>query len=146
LETIRNRDNEVARVIASLSDSTKAPVVISESDLDREALASAVAMKLAFGDVPEGLRNKRVFRLSLDTLARDAKTSEEFVTRLQSVLDEAAQAQGRIILFVDQLQEYAGCPRRHNGDSVRKGSHRGKSFADHWRRIVRSLCRLHRAG
>ena len=95
-------------MIASLSASTKTPVVISESDLDREAIASAVAMKIAFGNVPESLRNKRVFRLSLDTLARGAKTSEEFVIRLQSVLGEAAQAQGRIILFVDQLQEYAG--------------------------------------
>jgi ATP-dependent Clp protease ATP-binding subunit ClpB len=111
--------------------------VISESDLDRDAIASAVAMKVAFGNVPENLRNKRVFRLSLDVLASGARTSEEFVIRLQSVLAEAAQAQGRIILFVDQLQEYAGARAATNGDSVRKGSHRSKSFADHWRRVAR---------
>jgi hypothetical protein len=108
LETVRNHDADVSRVIDSLSASTKPPVVISDSDLDREALANAVAMKVAFGDVPENLRNKRVFRLSLEALARGATTSEEFVHRVQSVLSEAGQAQGQIILFVDQLQEYAG--------------------------------------
>src|SRR5437588_7874485 len=108
LDKASDRDADVARVIASLSATSKAPVVVSESDLDRDAIARGVAIKVAFGDVPDSLRNKRVFRLSLDALAKGAKTSDEFVRRVQLVFAEAAQANGKVILFVDQLNQYAG--------------------------------------
>ncbi|HEY0348276.1 MAG TPA: S8 family serine peptidase, partial [Pyrinomonadaceae bacterium] len=108
LQTNHERDADVARVIASLSSAAKNPVLVSESDLDRDAIARGVATKIAFGDVPEGLRNKRVFRLNIDALAKGAKTSDEFVKRVQSVFAEAAQANGKVILFVDQLNQYAG--------------------------------------
>src|SRR5256886_1089768 len=108
LEITREHDNDIARVIASLSSAGKKPVVVSESDLDRDAIARGVASKIAFGNVPDSLRNKRVFRLSLDALAKGAKTSDEFVRRVQSVFAEAAQANGKVILFVDQLNQYAG--------------------------------------
>ncbi|HXI61482.1 MAG TPA: S8 family serine peptidase, partial [Pyrinomonadaceae bacterium] len=108
LQTNHERDAEVARVITSLSSAAKNPVLVSESDLDRDAIARGVASKIAFGDVPEGLRNKRVFRLNIDALAKGAKTSDEFVKRVQSVFAEAAQANGKVILFVDQLNQYAG--------------------------------------
>ena len=81
LETSRDRDADVARVIASLSNAAKEPVVVSESDLDRDAIARGVAIKVAFGDVPDSLRDKRVFRLSLDALAKGARTSDEFAAR-----------------------------------------------------------------
>jgi hypothetical protein len=58
--------------------------------------------------VPETLRNKRVFRLSIEALAKGAKSSDEFSARVQAVFAEAAQAEGRVILFVDQLNQYAG--------------------------------------
>src|SRR6185503_10791529 len=102
-----DRETDVARVIASLV-AAKNPVVVSESDLDRDVIARAIASKIAFGDVPEALRDKRVFRLSIDALAKGAKSSDEFSTRVQAVFAEAAQAQGRVILFVDQLNQYAG--------------------------------------
>src|SRR5436190_8674334 len=108
LEATHDRDADVARVITSLTSADKNPVVISESDLDRDAIARAVAIKVAFGDVPDALRGKRVFRLSIDALAKGAKSAEEFSTRVQSVFAEAAQAEGRVILFVDQLNQYAG--------------------------------------
>src|SRR5438105_13103627 len=108
LETAREQDGDVARVIASLSSEAGNPVVVWESDLDRDAIARGVANKIAFGDVPDTLRNKRVFRLNLEALAKGAKTSDEFVKRVQSVFAEATQANGKVILFVDQLHQYAG--------------------------------------
>src|SRR5207248_5926 len=108
LQISHERDADVLRVIASLSSAAKNPVVVSESDLDRDAIARGVASKVAFGDVPEGLRNKKVFRLNIEALAKGAKTSDEFVKRVQSVFAEAAQANGKVILFVDQLNQYAG--------------------------------------
>jgi ATP-dependent Clp protease ATP-binding subunit ClpB len=107
LEVTRDHEADVARVIASLV-AARNPVVISESDLDRDVIARAIAIKIAFGDVPEALRDKRVFRLSIDALAKGAKSSDEFSMRVQSVLAEAAQAEGRVLLFVDQLNQYAG--------------------------------------
>src|SRR5215471_6907733 len=107
LDAIRDRDADVARVIASLA-SAKNPVVVSESDLDRDAMARAVAIKIAFGEVPEALRDKRIFRLSIDALAKGARSSDEFSGRVQAVFAEAAKADGRVILFVDQLNQYAG--------------------------------------
>src|SRR5260370_26445726 len=101
-------DANVARVIASLSTTTKAPLVLGESDLDRDAIARGVASRIALGNVPDVLRNKRVFRLSLDALAKDAQTSEEFEQRVQAVFAEAEQARGQVILFVDQIHQYAG--------------------------------------
>src|ERR1043166_4114905 len=89
LETTHEHDADVARVIASLSSAAKNPVVVSESDLDRDAVARAVAVKIAFGEVPEALRDKRVFRLSIEALARGAKNSDEFSNRVKAVFAEA---------------------------------------------------------
>src|SRR5258708_5975785 len=109
LEPARGRDADIARVIESLGRTTsKAPVVVGEFDLDRNTIARGLAFRIAFGDVPESLRNKHVLSLSLDALAKDAGTSDEFASRVQSVFAEAAQADGQIILFVDQLHQYAG--------------------------------------
>src|SRR5882762_9218102 len=108
LDTPRGHEADIARVIESLSTSGKTPVVVGESDLDRDAIACGVAMKIAFGDVPATLRNRRVFRLSLDALAKGARTSDEFAGRVAAIFAEAEQAEGRIVLLVDQLQQYAG--------------------------------------
>ena len=120
LETVRDHDADVARVIAGLSPTSKTPVVVGESDIERDAVARGVAMKLAFGDAPDALRGKRVFRLSLDALAKGAKTSDDFAARVQAVFAEAAQAEGKVILFVDQLHEYAGA--RATGEKVARRS------------------------
>jgi ATP-dependent Clp protease ATP-binding subunit ClpB len=108
LEVSPEHDPDVARVIASLASAGKTPVVVGESDFDRDAIARGVALKIASGNVPDSLRGKRVFRLRLDALAKGAKTSEEFVSRVQAVFAEASQTADQIILFVDQLHQYAG--------------------------------------
>src|SRR5436190_2363114 len=109
LEPVREHDADVARVIASLAATNERnPVVVGESDLDRDTVARGVALKIAFGDVPETLRDKLVFRVSLDALARGAQTSAEFAARVQSLVAEAVKADGRVILFLDQLHQYAG--------------------------------------
>src|SRR5205814_10394542 len=109
LEAGEGFDAEVARVVAQLSrTSVKAPVVIGESDADRGAIARAVAFRVIAGDVPENLRGKKVLSLSLDALAKGAKTSEQFEQRLQAVFAAAELARDEIILFVDQLHQYAG--------------------------------------
>src|SRR5712692_1692482 len=109
LEPAHGRDADIARVIESLGRTTsKAPVVVGEFDLDRNAIARGLAFRIAFGEVPESLRNKHVLSLSLDALAKGATTSEEFESRVQSVFADAARADGQIILFVDQLHQYAG--------------------------------------
>src|SRR5262249_54520128 len=109
LERTSGHDGDIARVIDSLARTTsKAPVVVGETDFERDAIALGVAVRIAFGDVPAVLRDKRVFRLSIDALAMGAKTSEEFESRVQSVFAEAVKADGQIILFVDQLHQYAG--------------------------------------
>jgi len=109
LEPARGRDADIARVVDSLGRAmSKAPVVVGEFDLDRNAIARGLAFRIAFGEVPESLRNKHVLSLSLDALAKGARTSDEFASRVQSVFAEAAKADGQIILFVDQLHQYAG--------------------------------------
>jgi len=108
LEPVRGYEASIARVIASLSTTAKAPLVLGESDLDRDAIARGVALRIAFGNVPETLRDKRVFRLSLEALARGAETSADFENRIQTLFAETAQAQGQIILFIDQMHQYAG--------------------------------------
>src|SRR6266850_444125 len=108
LEPARGFETSIASVIASLATAGKAPLVLGESDLDRDAIARGVASRIAIGNVPDTLRNKRVFRLNLEALAKGAQTSEEFEARVQAVFAEAEQAHGQVILFVDQLHQYAG--------------------------------------
>src|SRR5437016_8411460 len=122
LETPRDHEADVARVIASLSVPSKAPVVVGESDLDRDAVARGVAINFAFGDVPDALRGKRVFRLSLDALAKGAKTDGEFAARVQAVFAEAAKAEGKVVLFVDKLHEYAGARATAIASATVKGA------------------------
>src|SRR5258708_6890026 len=107
-EPIRGYQVSIERVIASLSTSTKAPLVLCESDFDRDAIARGVASRIALGTVPDTLRSKRVFRLSLEALARGAQTSADFENRVQAVFAEAEQTNGQVILFIDQMHHYAG--------------------------------------
>ena len=100
LETVQGYDAEISRVIDSLSGgSSKAPLIIGQSDFDRGAIARGVAFKVASGNVPEELLGKSVYSLNLDALAKSAKTSQEFEARLQAVFAEAESDSGRVILF-----------------------------------------------
>src|ERR1041385_5161191 len=102
------RAADVDRVIASLTRTEKTPVLVGESDLDRNIVARGVALKIASGDVPDELRTARGFSLRTDKLAEDAKAESEFAGRVNAVFQEVGQAKGRVILFVDQLQDYVG--------------------------------------
>src|ERR1041385_1105866 len=102
------RATDVDRVIASLTRTEKTPVLVGESDLDRNIVARGVALKIASGDVPDELSTARVFSLRIDKLAEDAKTEAEFSRRVQSVFAEVAQSADHVVLFVDQLQDYIG--------------------------------------
>src|ERR1700720_3385283 len=93
-EQAADYEPDIARVLASLATSTKAPVVLGEFELDREAITRGVAFRVACGDVPDTLRDKYVFSLSLDALAKGAHTREEFENRVQAVFAEADKAQG----------------------------------------------------
>jgi hypothetical protein len=109
LDALVGFDAEVNRVIAALTRSnTTAPLLISESDVNRAAVARAIAMRIVSGDVPDALRGKRVLSLSLDALAKGAKTTQQFEQRVQAVFAEAEAAGNGIVLFVDQVHQYTG--------------------------------------
>lgn len=108
LQKVDGYDAEIAHVVESLANSNAAPVLVGESTLQRAAIVRGLALRIASGDVPAALRNKQIFSLSLDALAEGAKTSREFEHRIQAVVAETATANGNIVLFLDELQEYAG--------------------------------------
>ncbi|HEY5838011.1 MAG TPA: hypothetical protein VIT19_03180, partial [Pyrinomonadaceae bacterium] len=109
IESVQGFESEIDSVIASLANGfAKAPVVIGASDADRASVARGVALRVASGNVPVNLEGKRVFSLNLDALAKDAKTPSEFNQRIHSVFAAAAATRDEIILFVDQLHQYAG--------------------------------------
>ncbi|HEV7797952.1 MAG TPA: hypothetical protein VGO73_07345, partial [Pyrinomonadaceae bacterium] len=108
IQTVKGYDAEIARTIETLANSNVAPVLVGESSLDRSAIARGLALRIAAGDVPLALRNKQIFSLSLDAIADGAKTSQEFETRVQAIVAETAKSNGRIVLFIDELQEFAG--------------------------------------
>ena len=91
LPRTNERDADIGRVIASLAGAQKTPVLVGESDLDRNIIARGVALKIASGDVPDELRMTRVFSLRIDKLAEGAGTEAEFSRRVQGVLAEVAQ-------------------------------------------------------
>src|SRR5439155_21169063 len=88
LDLPHEHDADISRLIKSLSTATRAPLVVGEFELVRNAIARGVAFRIASGDVPDSLRNKRVFSLSVEALARGAGTSEVFVSRMQAVFAE----------------------------------------------------------
>ncbi|HUS10128.1 MAG TPA: AAA family ATPase [Pyrinomonadaceae bacterium] len=104
LEKVVGYDAEVAK---TLSDSTKTPVLIGESNLDRTAIARGLALRIDLVEVPAALR-KQLFSLNLNAIAANAKTSQEFENCVQAIIGEAEKANGQIILFIDELQEFAG--------------------------------------
>src|ERR1041385_8373856 len=108
LPRTNERAADVDRVIASLTRTERTPVLVGESDLDRNIVARGVALKIASGDVPDELRTARVFSLRIDKLAEGAGTEAEFSRRVQSVFAEVAQSADHVVLFVDQLQDYIG--------------------------------------
>ncbi|MBQ9242300.1 MAG: ATP-dependent chaperone ClpB [Proteobacteria bacterium] len=104
IDPIIGRNEEIRRTLQVLSRKTKNnPVLIGEPGVGKTAIAEGIAQRIAAGDVPESLKNKRVLSLDLGLLVAGAKYRGEFEERLKSVLNEIAAADGSIILFIDEL-------------------------------------------
>ena len=109
LDPVIGRDEEIRRAIQVLSRRTKNnPVLIGEPGVGKTAIAEGLARRIIDGDVPEGLKRKRLVTLDLAAMVAGAKFRGEFEERLKSVLKEVATAEGEIILFIDELHTVVG--------------------------------------
>ncbi len=109
LDPVIGRDSEIRRVVQVLSRRRKNnPVLIGEPGVGKTAIAEGLANRIVAGDVPEGLKEKRVLALDVGSLLAGAKYRGEFEERLKAVLQEVAEAQGNVILFIDEMHTIVG--------------------------------------
>ena len=109
LDPVIGRDSEIRNVVRILSRKTKNnPVLIGEPGVGKTAAIEGLAQRIVAGDVPEGLKNKKIFALDMGALVAGAKYRGEFEERLKAVLEEVKNSDGNIILFIDEIHTLVG--------------------------------------
>jgi ATP-dependent Clp protease ATP-binding subunit ClpB len=113
LDPVIGRDEEIRRTIQILARRTKNnPVLIGEPGVGKTAIAEGLALRIANGDVPDSLKDRRLMALDMGSLIAGAKYRGEFEERLKAVLDEVKGAEGEIILFIDEMHTLIGAGKR----------------------------------
>jgi ATP-dependent Clp protease ATP-binding subunit ClpB len=109
LDPVIGRDEEIRRVMQILSRRTKNnPVLVGDAGVGKTAIVEGLAQRVMRGDVPEGLKDKKIFQLDMGALLAGAKYRGEFEERLKAVLNEIGRSEGRILLFIDELHTVVG--------------------------------------
>ena len=150
MDPVIGRDDEIRRVIQILSRKTKNnPVLIGDPGVGKTAIVEGLAQRIVRGDVPEGLQDKTVFALDMGLLVAGAKYRGEFEERLQAVLNEVKAAEGRILLFIDELHTVVGAGGGRGRDGRRQHAQadaRARRAALHRRHDARRVPQAHREG
>ncbi len=116
LDPVIGRDSEIRRIIQVLSRRTKNnPVLIGQPGVGKTAIAEGLALRIVQGDVPQSLKNKRVVSLDMGALVAGAKFRGEFEERLKAVLREVEDADGQIVMFIDELHTVVGAGKAEGG-------------------------------